>query len=169
MIEPTEREKWAKANRTWYGDYDELHVSRKASDYATPEEIAAALAEAKALWSDLGRQLKAADDKWYVRLRRSDLNRKIIKVLREGWVPDWLAFNDDGAVTVVTNPHGCHEHLPKVVEICRRQSRALDAARGGKMAEYAARPIDDAAWEEELRRRERIKKWLDGDRFGRPD
>jgi hypothetical protein len=186
------REEWARQHRTYYGDSDDLRVSDRLADYATPEEIAEALAEAKALWAEMGRQMKKAGaaltdaeyrkrfrealqtsrqevDKFvdspesnriYLRDQRSRLNRHIIKPLREGWLPrssspgNWVeSFRAD--------------ELPKTCELCRRYWIAWHAAYEAKKAEYAARPIDDAAWEEELRRRESVTAWLNGDRFGR--
>jgi hypothetical protein len=40
------REQWAIEHRTFYND-DDIRVSAKAVDYATPEEIAAAVAEGR--------------------------------------------------------------------------------------------------------------------------
>jgi hypothetical protein len=119
------REQWAIEHRTFYND-DDIRVSAKAADYASPEEIAAAIAEAKALWTEMGRQVKAAgppitqaewnrryracqsreerdqhcDSPEYLRLRlsyeRSRLNRDIIKKLVAGFVPD-SGFRTNGA------------------------------------------------------------------------
>jgi hypothetical protein len=52
------------------------------------------------------------------------------------------------------------DKLPKTAEIHRRYHTAWDAASKVAKAEAATRPIDDAAWEDELRRRSEVEAWL---------
>jgi len=55
------RDEWAKHVRTPYGDlFDHLPQSRAMADYATPDQIAAAIAALKRLYSDEGRNLQVA-------------------------------------------------------------------------------------------------------------
>jgi hypothetical protein len=177
------REQWAIEHRTFYND-DDIRVSAKAADYASPEEIAAAIAEAKALWTEMGRQVKAAgpaitpaewnrryhacrsreernqlyDSPEYSRLQlsreRSKLNLDIVKKLVAGFVPD-NGFRTNGATAIVSLCGGKDytDKLPKAATICHRQYAARQAAIEAKEAEYAARPVDDVAWEAELKRR----------------
>jgi hypothetical protein len=54
------------------------------------------------------------------------------------------------------------DKLPKTAEIYRRRYAAWVAAHEAKQREYAARPVDDAAWEDELRRRVEVEAMLAG-------
>jgi hypothetical protein len=150
------REEWAKGHRTYYADDagdDALELSDQLTDYASPQEIADAIQEAKALWSDMGRRLKHEPPGSWLRFERRELNRQTIKPLIEGRMP--------------YVPNTAREQLPRVTELCQRHDAAVNQAYEAKVAEYAARPIDDAAWERELRYRERIERYLAGDRFHR--
>jgi hypothetical protein len=183
--EPTKwpsREEWAECHRTLYTD-EEFHVSQCAADYASSDEIEAAIAEAEALWVDMGRRMRAigpaiSNAEWRRRLQgtasreerealydtpecrrlvvrdeRSDLSRCIIKTLREGQLP--------------LNPNGIdlERCLPKAAELVRRYRQAWQRELERLKAERAARPVDDAAWAAELRRRAAVERYLAGDRF----
>jgi hypothetical protein len=179
------REEWAKMRRTPYADmFGDVHVSETLSDYASPAEIDAVIAEARALWDAMGVEMKKlgpamSDREWRelyhsmlgdrekldklmesdachrIALRddRSDLNRRVIKLLRKNWLPRHF-----GLIS-------WEEKLPKLVELRRRYDEARDAAVEARKREIESRPIDDAAWESELRRRASVKAWLAGDRF----
>ena len=185
------REEWAKQHRSLPCEY-ELRVSERAGTYASQEEIAAALAEAKALWTDMGRQVKAAgpsisDKEWNERylaasparqnsgswdelnslmdsperkrieLRhdRSELNRDVIKPLAEGWLPINHHYYPRSADFGLAR-------LPKLKELLARREAAWAAAHEALKAEYAARPVDDAAWEQEQQRRRSVTAFLAG-------
>jgi hypothetical protein len=178
------REEWARNMRTPYGDlFDNVRVSETLSDYASPAEIDAAIAEAKALWTAMGREMKKlgpamSDREWRelylskptreertqlsetdacrrvcLRDERSDLNWHVIKPLRENRVPWGRGFIS------------WMDKLPTLAVLLRRYDDACDAAHEARKREIEATPIDDAAWEGELRRRASVEAWLAGDRF----
>ncbi len=178
-IEWPSREEWAVGRRTFYADEvaDAVHVSEKPEAYGSPEEVQAVLAEAKSLWAEMGRELKTlgpaiSDAEWRrlwreagsreakralegggigrricLRYDRSRLNLDIIKQLSKGWLP---LGNDFGFASV-------DKRLPVLAELQRRYRAAWDEALEAKEREYAARPIDDEAWEKELQRRANIE------------
>jgi hypothetical protein len=178
------REEWAKSRRTPYGDlFDDVRVSETLSDYASPGEIDVAIVEAKALWTAMGQEMKklgpaiserewreryfslsTQEERWQLsesdacrrvclRDDRSELNRHIIKPLRENRVPRQCGFTS------------WPDKLPTVNVLLSRYDAARDAAHEARKREIEATPIDDAAWESELRRRASVEAWLGGDRF----
>jgi hypothetical protein len=57
------REEWAKHKRTAYYDcFEDLPSSKNIADYASPEEIAAAVDALKDLWNQYGRRQQEAKD-----------------------------------------------------------------------------------------------------------
>jgi hypothetical protein len=171
------REEWAKTERTPYADrFEDLGVSRCASDYATPSEIDAAITALKALYADEGRKLKAA------KLAAGPLSRqpgetKLAHVRRY-----YSATTEGGRAALV--PVYTHEErrqeineaikdlrndtLPNhrswagvediIAPMENRWLAAHAAASEALRKEIEATPIDDAAWERELQRRASLAK-----------
>jgi hypothetical protein len=171
------REEWKKQQRTPYYDlFEDLPVSKELKNYATPEEIAAAVAELKEIYrvegckmrdakrlagplaqqpgetgrDYCGRVLAMADAEQQIAhevgLHR-EVRRVINKTLRtmgEGYLPSggWIP----------------EETRAPLATIKARYDAALKAAEEVRPREIEATPIDDAAWEEELRRRASIEK-----------
>jgi hypothetical protein len=165
------REEWAKQERTPYGDkFPDYLVTSQASAYATPAEVQAIIEALKQLYAEEGRKLrtaklaagplnrqpgetKTAHIRRYYNMsesergslvpvhtheeRRQDIN-EAIKALRNDNLPNHRSW--DG-VEAITAP------------IQGRWDAAHAAAYDAKRKEIEATPIDDAAWEEELRRR----------------
>ncbi|UGX95790.1 hypothetical protein G6321_00011880 [Bradyrhizobium barranii subsp. barranii] len=168
------REEWAERRRSAYWDSESPHpyrASGKLSHYASPEEITAAITGLKKPWADYGRQMKAAaakagplarqagerDTVWVsrflsmggedrelagesecIRADRREINR-LIKELRDGSV-SWGNMRDK---------------LPLLDTIVVRYEAAVQAGDEKFIAECAARPVDDAAWQAELEWRAR--------------
>jgi hypothetical protein len=180
-VEWPSREEWAKRHRDidyWQPD---IRMTNQASEYASPDEIAEAIAEAKSVWTEMGRQVKAAgppmtDAEWKRRYMacssreerdqlidspegrrlklvhdRSRLNLEIIKPLCQGWLPV-----DVGDWRIAD--------LHKVKALCDRYWVAWRAANEAARKKYAERPVDDEAWHHELQRRARYEAT-----FGRTD
>lgn len=165
------REEWAKRVRS--ACYEEIPArSTVLADYAS-EEAARAIAELRQLWRQYGQRMRELQAKTPHRIRQSGesvgawnkrwaamsndeqraveavlvlqerrqiINRMIVE-LREGTVP---VQHHSIPQLLADNP------VPTVGVIMQRYEdacyRALDAYR----EEVAKRPIDDAAWEEEL-------------------
>ena len=145
------REQWAERTRSAYWDGDSPHpyqASREVSRYASAEEIAVAIIALKKLWADYSRQIKAADDPWDLRIQRSGINLAI-KQLRNGSVPGY-----SGLI-----PWARLRALPALETILARYEAAVKAGDEKYIAECAARPVDDAAWQNELERRAEIDRW----------
>jgi hypothetical protein len=127
MIWPT-REQWAKDRRTLFLD-DDVHVSDRLSDYAAPEEVAALVVALRM------RRMTYAVGSY----ERDGCNR-CIRLVERDVVPHVL--NDYcGAQDLTAQIRGRYEHA--------RAQALLDAER-----DRAEVPIDDEAWQEELRWRE---------------
>ena len=94
-------------------------------------------------------------------------NLDIIDLLVAGFIPDRGFRHATSGGTVVCCGHDYTEKLPATAEIHRRRWDAREAAIEAKKREYAARPVDDAAWQNELQRRASVTAWLNGarDRF----
>jgi hypothetical protein len=138
------REQWAERRRSVAWASDPPTASRELLLYASPGEIDAAIVSLKKLWADLGRQMKASEDAWTYRDLRHEIN-DVLGQLRNSKVP-WRVV-----ASIRTQP---------LDVIVARYEAAVQATHERFAAECAARPIDDAAWEEELRRRARVEQWL---------
>ncbi|HEX9343412.1 MAG TPA: AAA family ATPase, partial [Actinomycetota bacterium] len=146
------REQWTAERRTLYSDdacNAQAAVSRSALDHATPEEITetlAALAEGR---RRAHRDLRAArsdtdagDSEDLAPLQ--EVHRRYgraIKSLRDDQVP--LATFEGG-------------ELPELRHLVERYQAAVDAALATARRDVEARPVDDAAWAEELEHRQRV-------------
>lgn len=173
------REQWAKNQRSTYWDNETGcpfadDYSHQLSDYASAEEGAAAIEavkvrlktirklcrEANKGLGPLGRQLGESKRAYHERLfnmTRSDRDRvidslgpddqpfkKALKTLTDGFIPRY--WNNS---TEPPAPLG---------EIIQRYAAARQRAQEDWIAMIEATPIDDAAWEEELRRRKFIEE-----------
>ena len=171
------REEWAKRRHTLYCDlFEDLPVSERPSDYASPQEIEEVinalrelwkakgnkLHEAKRLAGPLARQRKEGLHAYYARRgamspaqeeladsveilkgERHDIN-ELIKELAQDWVK-FYRYHPPEADAILA-------------PIRARYERARGAAEEVRKQEILATPIDDAAWQAELRRRERTGK-----------
>jgi hypothetical protein len=138
------REQWAERRSSVSWATDPPATTRELPLYASPEEIEAAIVSLKKLWAGLGREMKAAEDPWNYRDRRREIN-DVIGQLRNCEVP-WRVLDSI--------------RTPSLDVIVTRYRAAVQATHERFVAKCAARPIDDAAWQEELERRARIDQWL---------
>jgi hypothetical protein len=173
------REEWAKQERTPYYDlFKNLPVSEELKDYATPQEIAAAVVGLKELYRTEGRKLKEAKrlagplapqprerirDHYarYVAMteHEKELSRtvgniqdvrhesnKVLRCITKGYLPLHIdcCFRK--------------EIEPVLATIKARYDAAKKTAEVVRLRQIEATPIDDAAWEEELRRRASLEK-----------
>jgi hypothetical protein len=179
------REEWAERHRSAYWDSESPHpytASRKLSLYATPEEIGTSIAALRKIWCDYGHQMKTA------KARIGPLAQQPGERNRD-YTSRYLAMSDEEQELVgeTSNPQWWRREVNKVIEqlrdgsvpwrltcigistlpapldaIIARYEAAVQAGNEKYVAEVAARPIDDAAWAEELRHRRRIDEYLDG-------
>jgi hypothetical protein len=175
------REQWADMRQHPYWDSEtgcpfSDRYSHHLSDYATPEEIDAAIDALENLWRQYGRKMRELklkgsplhrqpDEKQSAFLHRfcamskADMDvacepdmlrayRRNIKMalamLREDCVADLWAC-DVGDARAIIAP------------FIERYKAAFAAARNEWNREMAQTPVDDAAWEKELRRRKQIE------------
>jgi hypothetical protein len=180
------REQWAAQYPRPYWDsetdcpYDDRY-SHKLSNYATPEEITALATALNALYRDLGRELKAANQRikpanqqqrgeghaaWYRRFRELPPEDKEPFIVagrargRRSEINDLLARIRNNEIP---NQTRSSNYVPEeigdlVAPINARYRAAGEAARDAYVAEYTAQHVpDDAAWERELERRAAIE------------
>jgi hypothetical protein len=144
------REEWARNERTLYADQTPS-MDWRLTSVASEAEITAIIVAHEALWRDLGRQMKTASkeprsefkrDTEYDRIqwRRKLINRRL-KELRDGRLP----MDVDEAFKETFAP------------LRARQRSNWEATCEAAAREKQKTPVDDAAWEKELRRR----KWLE--------
>jgi hypothetical protein len=170
------REEWAKKRRT-EDRLGDLSVSCELKNYATPEEVESLVAALKALYQVEGRKLKEAkqlagpllqqpgenrlsyfhrcrvlpeaegnllQEVWRHQRTRSEINQQL-RTIAKGELPDHLWRQPQIEVLLTT--------------ILARRDAAREAAWEVRRRQIEATPIDDAAWEEELRRRADIEEW----------
>jgi len=178
------REEWAKHRRSIWADEENPYApSKRLADYASGPDIQQARAQLKTLWLRLGRELTAAKRaagalaqqphesnrnyvQRYLALSTAEQglvdpiyairhNRKLINtVLRAITHADhaelpWQMW------TVIQTYGG--DTLPALRQIQARWEEATRVAHDKWQEEVANRPIDDAACEEELKRRHEIE------------
>ncbi len=139
------RAEWAKQQRTPY--YDRFpEISLSISDYATPAEIETLKRELRDLWKRLGRAMKSAkpDAREKLQDQRRDINHTI-RVIERGDLP--LCREDR---------FGSQETLASFIARYEHHKAEVHAR---VVAEIAQTPIDDAAWQKELKRRARIERY----------
>jgi hypothetical protein len=139
------REEWARQRRTFY--CDQLpDISTSLADYATPAEIRALAAAMRALWQELGREMRRKGNRREeLQSARQTVNRGL-KLIRRGELP--LALEDyQGAEDILADLHTRYEAAK--VEACERRAR-----------EIAQAAIDDGAWDAELERRAKVDRYL---------
>jgi hypothetical protein len=173
------REEWAKHRRTDYYDETPILIGVRLADYASPTEIEAAIAELEARWKWCGREMKAAKEAagllvqqpgetqtaWVQRYlatmskeeqdlasRPEDLRRErkrinhVLRQLRDGDDLDWQSRT----LTQDTS-------LPMLNRILEHWGVLWQQAYDTRQQEIANTPIDDEAWEDELKRRAEIE------------
>lgn len=127
------REEWARQRRAMY--YDDIPaVSDEFADYASPDEIAAILAELKAH----RRTVPPGPS-----CERSGVNAAI-RAVKAGQLPF---------------PGECHGCKHIFAALRARHDAARAAAIEAKRQEIEQTPVDDNAWQDELARRARIEAW----------
>jgi hypothetical protein len=176
------REQWAYRRRHPYWDSDCCpfadKYSERLSDHATAEEIAALTTALQDLYRELGRTLRATnlraaphqqqrgegcaawyrrlhqlpqDDQraveaaWFLRIERAQINDLLAKI-RGDTIPDATRSG-----SVVGSPAAL------VAPFIERRDAAFKAAREQWHRQFLQVPIDDAAWDKELKRRAQIE------------
>jgi hypothetical protein len=149
------REEWAERQRTvYYGYLEDLPRSGAIADYASPEEVAAAIKALREIWCDYGRRMRETKQRyglfWY---RRREIN-DVIKQLRQGRID----YKFDWVLKTCADPEHATPPIidPVLVAIQSRYCAAYEAEVAEITRRVQATPIDDAAWEEELQRRKDI-------------
>jgi hypothetical protein len=156
MTEPIKwpsREEWAKDRRTPYIDSAPDTADYSIEAYMTPAESASLKAAMRERWKELGRQMRQAggkdvkneqgynDFQW----RRKCISAGL-KLIAQGTMP-WLREHYHGAEDLVQ-------------ELQARYEAARMAEIGKWEQEVAQTPIDDAAWDAELKRRAQVDAYL---------
>jgi hypothetical protein len=143
------REQWAKERRTPY--YDRFpDTSDSLAEYATPEEIAALKAALGERWNHLGtkiRELGGRDASDVTRNLQSDRSsiKWALKIIDEGGLPCQLE-TFSGAKDIFAPFH--ERYGASEIELRERTLREIEQT-----------PIDDNAWNAELKRRARVEAW----------
>lgn len=179
------RDEWAYREQHPYWDSEtgcpfDRDYSHRLSDYATAEEIAALTTALKDLYRELGRELRAATARinpsdrqqrgegkgtWFqcfrqlppeaketfceaerVKDKRSQINNLLVRI-RNDAIPDHTRRGSlFGRAELLVTPS------------VERHAAAMHAARERWEQKCLLIPVDDAAWEKELQRRERIEQ-----------
>lgn len=138
------REEWAKQRRTAYYDLTP-DVSEVLADYATTEEIAELQFAMRERWKQLGRKTRSEGSDDDLSWKRRCINRGL-KLIRNGELP--FCLQDCAGAQDLIAPFKARYEAAK--------ADLYETAR----LEIERRPIDDAAWEKELKRRAQVEKWL---------
>jgi hypothetical protein len=159
------REEWATRQRTCYYDlFEDLPYPRNLDAYASPEEITAAIAILEQEWKTEGIKLRQANRtvgplaqqsgetpsehlKRY--LAMSEQEQKLCGIASDH---RWRRKEIREAIKELqsnTVPRNFQHEAISVIQT--RLEAARLAAEEKRTAEILATPIDDAAWEEELR------------------
>jgi hypothetical protein len=131
------REGWEQNQRALCWEGAENRASRQLSDYSTEAEIAAATAKLREYWKGLGRQMRAAtpQERLNLRYKRECINRYLKKISN-----DEIPFGPYMDICGDTfDPDGARDSV-------------IEAAYEQRVGEC----INDAAWTDELRRREQL-------------
>jgi len=117
------------------------NASDRIANYATPDEIEALKATMRERWKKLGRKLARGEDE---RCKRRCIDRGL-KLLNDGELPFTLEAIA-GAEDLLAPFHARYNAAASELD-----KRALE--------EIARTPIDDAAWEAELKWRAKVEGW----------
>jgi hypothetical protein len=167
------REEWAKRRRTVYADMTDDLCDARLQGYATQEQVAEITFKLKEIYRDQGRKMREAKPVydtlripgeqargkhvWWLHLSRADQDRcepYLIAQCRRKGINRLLRDIADGNLSLFGDAHYWPEIFAPFVEA---YDAARDAALKDLRARVAARPIDDAAWEKELRWRASIE------------
>jgi hypothetical protein len=158
------RGKCAEQHRTLYGDEDVAYPDQ-LSDHATPEEIEEVLTQARKLWADMGRELKAlgplpSKAEWRQMWASKPPGERLSDEVLESDVGKGVHLRSERSdfnrriikpLQMGEWPSrglcGWDERLPLLKKFEERRWAARAAAREAARAERAARPVDDEAWE----------------------
>ena len=177
------RERWAAMRQHPYWDSETgcpFHegYGHRLSDYATPEEIAAAIAALENLWRQHGRMMRELKLKGSPLYRRPDedalafLRRlhamsnadmdvacepDMLKDYRRDIKKALAMLRKDGVANLQCSLDVGEAARVIIAPFIERYDAAFRAAREVWEKEKARTPVDDAAWEEELRWRKRIE------------
>ena len=123
--------------------------SSSLADYATRDEIAALKIALRERWKLLGKRMRdlgkcdlAAHE---IRANRKSINRGL-NLIEEGELP--IQVDDYSGAKDILSPFHAQYHA------------ARDVLWKRKELEVAKTPINDEAWEAELKRRARVDQWL---------
>jgi hypothetical protein len=149
------REEWTRNRTTVFADMDNPNpASKQLADYASSDEIAAAIEAIKAARRETLRAERAAGLPAKCSYKLPELN-DVLRQLKDGLVP-WRWVGTGG---LKTPP-------PPLDEIRARYEAACQQANERWEQDVAQRPVDDAAWAKELEwRREHEQRWKDGPRI----
>ncbi len=166
----------ATQRRTFYADYaDDIRVSDRVADYATPGEASAAIQALTTCWRELGKKLNRAKRQAGALCRQPGEGKRV-------YTQRWLAMpeaeqalalavldvQDDrrqlnqvarelrAGVLSWRGRAGLVASLPAFTLLIERWDAALAKALDAARQRVEATPIDDAAWQRELHRREDI-------------
>jgi hypothetical protein len=185
MMARMTREEWAVHHRTLYADEVEgAIVSEALVDYATREEVAAWIAHLKAEWRALTVPLQQANQALLAQRQRLGLKpprtkrEAVVEYLEQSQSAIWSELEPfvSAVDALVERRHKlwktCRDleegRLPHFgwgfdVSLAPLRNR-YEAARAAEIErlerERAARPVDDAAWAEELAYRAKIDAYL---------
>lgn len=178
-IEWGSREEWAEGRRTVYADMDNPNpASKRLSDYATPDEIAAAIAALDRSYHAYGRQMADAKKACADLIAKFGTTKAEMEIAywrlteeeRERWStvnePWWKRQQINNAKKLLRNDSipRCLEEgsgLPEIADILARYEAAEAKADQVWRDRVAQTAIDDAAWERELADRRKIDEMGD--------
>jgi hypothetical protein len=171
------REKWAEQHRSAYWDFESPHPYTASGDlsvYASPEEIAASIAELQKMWRDCGREMKAATAEVGSLARRpGERGRSFIPRFfemseadreRAGKPEEFRFMRREINRMIKELREGSVPSkfsrlpIPALDIIVARYEVAVEAGNAKYRAECAALPVDDAAWERELAQRRLLEE-----------
>jgi hypothetical protein len=173
------REEWEVRQRTVYYDLLEDLISTCLSDYASADEVAAAIAALRKLWCAYGRQMQEAkreaersigvtlnrDYYIYRYYKSSEEERKLVNAVlicqdQRKRINQVIKFLREGQYHYYINWVLERTDCPSRAIIKERYDAAWTAAELKVRQRVAVTPIDDAAWEKELQQRRRIDAYF---------
>jgi hypothetical protein len=163
------REEWARSRQHPYWDSDTGcpfadRIGHRLSDYATPQEVAALIAALKDLYRELGREMR----------EMREATKQLPEAEQEtSWAASWAPECCKSDRRQINELLGCigRDEIPhrarggldgKPAELVAPFIKLYDAVREAAREQWEEEclqiPIDDAAWEEELQRRQEVEQ-----------
>lgn len=179
-------EEWAKRRRACYGGDPVYTPDPKAADYASPAEIEQAIAELKSRWKQAGHDMAAAKqaaaalakqpgetELAYVqrclRMHKAEgepawgprgfqHERKLLNLIIAG-LRDGKLNNTARSIDMIGYLHKAAPVVPTLRMIVERRDAAWQKEYDEEVERIAKTPIDDDAWEAELKWRQEMEDW----------